>query len=208
MIRRRGFTLVELLITVAIIGVLSTVGIPTYRRMVQKSKRAEAKVLLAAIYKTEASFFSEFAAYGNNLAAMGYEVPTPEYYSAGFSGGLGCNDLPALEPSPLSPLYAGIMQKAPYYYDTTTAKTMFLAKRYGILPGYCSRGEIGDQPNMAITSGIMEPCATTGLICAGVCYVVGATGLLNSSDTLGFGPRDIWYIDNERKLTHHCDGSY
>ncbi|MBY0370262.1 prepilin-type N-terminal cleavage/methylation domain-containing protein, partial [bacterium] len=71
---RRGFTLVELLIVVAIIGVLSTIGVPTFKRMIQKSKKAEAKVGLGGLYTTEAAFFAEYNGYGNNLAKMGYAI--------------------------------------------------------------------------------------------------------------------------------------
>lgn len=47
--RGNGFTLVELLIVVAIVGVLATIGIPTYQRMVKKARQAEAKSNLGSI---------------------------------------------------------------------------------------------------------------------------------------------------------------
>lgn len=72
--RKSGFTLVELLIVVAIIGVLSTIGVPTFRRMIQKSKKTEAQVNLGGLYTAEQAFQSEYGAYGNNLSRMGFQI--------------------------------------------------------------------------------------------------------------------------------------
>jgi len=54
-----GFTLVELLIVVALIGVLSAIAIPSFLRFQLRAKAAEAKTNLAAIALTEEAFFSE-----------------------------------------------------------------------------------------------------------------------------------------------------
>src|SRR5262249_30230121 len=86
-IGRKGFTLVELLIVVAIIGVLSTIGVPTFRRMIQKSKKSEAKVNLGGMYTGEQSFVAEYGTFGNNLGRMGYETdgkPDQMTYVIGF----------------------------------------------------------------------------------------------------------------------------
>lgn len=85
--KQYGFTLVELLIVVAIIGVLSTIGVPSFRRMVQKSKKSEAKVNLGGLYTAEQAFFSEYGAFGNNIGRMGYQIdgnPTNLMYRVGF----------------------------------------------------------------------------------------------------------------------------
>lgn len=84
---RKGFTLVELLIVVAIIGVLSTIGVPTFRRMIQKSKKSEAKVNLGGIYTAQQAFVAEYGTFGNNLNRMGYETdgkPDQMTYVVGF----------------------------------------------------------------------------------------------------------------------------
>jgi type IV pilus assembly protein PilE len=44
-----GFTLVELMITVAIIGILTSVGYPSYTKYIQKSKRSEAQAALVSM---------------------------------------------------------------------------------------------------------------------------------------------------------------
>lgn len=47
--RSRGFTLIELMITVAIIGILAVIAYPSYARQVQKSRRAQAKADLTEL---------------------------------------------------------------------------------------------------------------------------------------------------------------
>ena len=83
--KRLGFTLVELLIVVAIIGVLSTIAIPTFKRLVQKSKKAEAKVQLGGVFVAEQGFSGEYGVFGNYLAGIGFETTGTSFiYRVGF----------------------------------------------------------------------------------------------------------------------------
>ena len=60
LLKSQGFTLVELLIVVAIIGVLASQGVPAYRRMIMKSRKGEAQIMLGNIATAESAFFSEY----------------------------------------------------------------------------------------------------------------------------------------------------
>jgi type IV pilus assembly protein PilA len=86
--RQDGFTLVELMVVVAIIGLLSAVAIPNFQKYQARAKTAEAKLQLSAIYTAEASFFADYNIYANCLRYMGYD-PTEEassrYYTTGFT---------------------------------------------------------------------------------------------------------------------------
>lgn len=55
----RGFTLIELMVTVVIIGVLAAIAYPSYIEQVRKSRRADAKAALLAIAQTMERFYSE-----------------------------------------------------------------------------------------------------------------------------------------------------
>ena len=71
-----GFTLVELMIVVATIGLLSVIAIPNFLKMQCKSKQAEAKMNLAGIYMAEIAYFSEQSTYAggdNAFNTMGWE---------------------------------------------------------------------------------------------------------------------------------------
>jgi prepilin-type N-terminal cleavage/methylation domain-containing protein len=80
--REDGFTLIELMIVVAIIGILAAVAIPRYQNYVAKSKQAEADEIMSAIYTSEILYQSEYGTYANSEAAMGVDLTGRRYYSA------------------------------------------------------------------------------------------------------------------------------
>ena len=66
-----GFTLIELMITVAVVGILAAIAYPSYQDSIRKSRRADAKsALLDAAHRQE-RFFTENNQYTNVLVAPG-----------------------------------------------------------------------------------------------------------------------------------------
>ena len=80
----KGFTLIELMIVVAIIGILAAIAIPNFLRFQLKSKTSEAKVNLAAIRTAEESYLAEFGTYVNAAATP---AASPGSTKAVFTGG-------------------------------------------------------------------------------------------------------------------------
>lgn len=81
--RRRndsGFTLTELMMVVAIIGVLSAIAIPNFLRYQARSRRSEAYANIVSIVRAQKSFFAERDGYHDSLA------PWPDF---ALNGGLG-----------------------------------------------------------------------------------------------------------------------
>ncbi len=60
---QKGFTLIELMIVVAIIGILAAIAIPNFLQYQMKSRQSEAKTNLQAIKTSEVSFQAERGCY-------------------------------------------------------------------------------------------------------------------------------------------------
>ena len=59
----KGFTLIELMMVVATIGILAVIAIPTFVKFQCRSQQSEAKVNLKSIYVAQQSYRSEYAEY-------------------------------------------------------------------------------------------------------------------------------------------------
>jgi type IV pilus assembly protein PilE len=68
----RGFSLIELLTAVMIVGILASIAIPTYTSQVRKSRRTEARTALLDVASREERLFSTTNAYSNAPADIGY----------------------------------------------------------------------------------------------------------------------------------------
>lgn len=74
--KQLGFTLIEVMIVVVIVGILFAVGVPSYRAFVVKSKRSEAVAALTSIAGEQLQFFSENNRYAADLTQLGYPDAT------------------------------------------------------------------------------------------------------------------------------------
>ena len=68
----RGFTLIELMIVVAIIGILAAIAVPNFIKFQARSKQSEAKSNLKAIFTAEKSLFQEKDRYSSNVLEIGF----------------------------------------------------------------------------------------------------------------------------------------
>lgn len=195
--KSRGFTLVELLIVVAIIGVLSTLGVPTFRRMIQKSKKSEAKVNLGGIFTAESAFQAEYNTYGNNLARVGYEMegnPATLTYKVGFMLDSSCADVAAADIAPLVTDQRGIALNAafPAYYTAAFAPSA----------GYNGlTGAVTACDGLPATHATVAADGSTFLAAA-----VGAIAPAVSRATPLAGQGDLWTMDQQRNLSNLVDG--
>lgn len=100
---KAGFSLVELMVVVAIIGILATIAVPNFTKFQAKAKQANAKSELSGLYTAQKAFFTEYNTYHSNLPYVGYvpdglaadattNCPTAvntgviRYYTVGFGG--------------------------------------------------------------------------------------------------------------------------
>ena len=82
--------MVELMVVVAIIGILAAIAIPNYQRYQARSRQSEAKIGLSAIYTAEQGFFAEQGTYTACLKRIGAQLDSVQrrYYGLGFYNGL------------------------------------------------------------------------------------------------------------------------
>ena len=82
----RGLTLVEMLITLAIVAIVAVVVFPSYTSYVTKSRQQVGKAQLMAIRQAEEAYKLQYGTYCGSLATLGYTPPAVQPWSAGGMG--------------------------------------------------------------------------------------------------------------------------
>lgn len=78
-----GFTMIELMIVVAVVGIISVIAFPSYQNNLQKGRRASAQVFLMDIAQRQQQYLLDARAYAPDLTSLGISTPSDvsPYYS-------------------------------------------------------------------------------------------------------------------------------
>lgn len=82
-----GFSLIELMIVVAIIGILASIAVPNFQKFQRRAKQSEGKGYLTSIYTGEKSFQAEWNSFTACVDAIGFVPEGKGLYTAGFAAG-------------------------------------------------------------------------------------------------------------------------
>ena len=75
--RSRGYTLIELMIVVTVLGILTALAVPSYLNYVTESARSDAMIGLTTMAARQELYFSNNGEYALEVAHLGYPPPDP-----------------------------------------------------------------------------------------------------------------------------------
>jgi len=174
---QKGFSLIELMVVVVIIGILATAGVPQYQKFQMKAKRSEAKSLLSGMYTAQKAFLAEWGRYFADFRAVGYGVDGAAGYVVGFTA--AGNAAPVNHPT-----FGGA---------TPTAATQFDSDAYcSVAANGCNNANAN-----AAATDIANPSVTAYTAASGVATFSFAAVANLDNDAVN----DVMYIDQTRQFT-------
>ena len=79
---RSGFTLIELMIVVAIIAILAAIAVPNFLLYQSRARQSEARILLSGVYESELTYFAENSVYAGDFRQINFRPASePKYYT-------------------------------------------------------------------------------------------------------------------------------
>jgi len=189
----KGFTLVELMIVVAIIGILAAIAVPNYQKYQSKARQAEVKLNLSTAHTALQSFMVENSTYTGCLANIGVAVGSAaekRYYSFGIddasTGAANCG--PA----------GGVACTTFSGFGTAT-------------PATCTAGLLTnrfDQTTQAAGSAAAPSTGIANAAGAGKAYslVNSAKFTLGATGSIGGAVSDNWTMDQDKIMVNTQSG--
>lgn len=132
-----GFTLLELLIAIVILGILSAIALPAFLRQANRAKEAEAKVTIGVINRAQQIYFLENSKFGS-LANLDVNISNTGNYIYASSPNTTGTDLFALTTAqPTEPNIRGFAGKVWITSDSsrrTVSQSILCEGRFGEVP--------------------------------------------------------------------------
>lgn len=80
MFGKRGFTLLELIIVIIVIGILASLALPRYMKVSERARAAEAKNILGVLRRAQMIYIAQYGNYSDAMDDLAVEITTPKYF--------------------------------------------------------------------------------------------------------------------------------
>ncbi len=192
---QKGFTLIELMIVVAIIGILAALAIPNFIKFQARSKQSEVKANLKSLFTAERSWYQEHDTYSSCIRTIGF---TPEranryHYAVNTSvrADETCNTVEARATA------AGVTAN-------TDGAVLADALKYGVVAT--------NPANLAVPAATYVPTPPAGTAIVVLANLVGVVPVAGADPNGSFGMAahgnvdadaqlDIWYVSSVASTT-------